>query len=314
MTSFLLTNFVSKFLVLDKIIRFETVKQYNEHEHVETLNPLVSVVKFNETPKLLKLKAYFGVYAVFLKLAKCGEMTYGCQPYDYDDGTLVFISPGQVYAVDGGKEPIISKGYGLVFHPDLIKGTHLGNTIRDYSFFSYEANEALHLSKKERNSIVDTFKKIIEEIKLNIDNHSKTLIVSNIELLLKYCMRYYDRQFITRSNVNKDILVRFENLLNDYFRSNEAEISGLPSVSWCANQLHLSTNYFGDLIKKETGTTALDYIQSKLIDEAKTRIFDSTKTINDVASELGFKYQQHFTRLFKQKVGLTPNEYRSLLN
>lgn len=294
------------------MIRFETVKQYNEHEHVETLHPLVSVVKFNEAPKLLKLKAYFGVYAVFLKLAKCGEMTYGCQPYDYDDGTLVFIGPGQVYSVDGGNEPIISKGYGLVFHPDLIKNTHLGKTIRDYSFFSYESNEALHLSKKERNSIVDSFKKIMEEINLNIDNHSKTLIVSNIELLLNYCMRYYDRQFITRSNANKNILIRFENLLSEYFHSDEIETSGLPGVSWCASKLHLSANYFGDLIKKETGTTALDYIQSKLIDEAKTRIFDNGKTINEIAGSLGFKYQQHFTRLFKQKTGMTPNEFRNL--
>lgn len=299
---------------MDKVVRFETVKQYNEHEHVETLHPLVSIVKFNETPKLLKLKAYFGVFAVFLKLEKCGELTYGCQPYDYDDGTLVFIGPGQVYAVDGGDGLISSKGFGLVFHPDLIKGTHLGKTIKDYSFFSYEANEALHLSKKERTSIVESFKKIAEEIKLTIDNHSKTLIVSNIELLLNHCRRYYDRQFITRSNVNKDILVRFENLLTNYFRSDEMETLGLPSVSWCASQLHLSPNYFGDLIKKETGTTALDYIQSKLIDEAKTRIFDREKTINDVASSLGFKYQQHFTRLFKQKTGVTPNEFRNTLH
>lgn len=297
---------------MDKMIRFDTVKHYNEHERVETLHPLVTVVKFNETPKLLKLKAYFGCYAVFLKLEKCGEMTYGCQPYDYDDGTIVFIGPGQVYSVDGGPKPIISKGYGLVFHPDLIKGTHLGKTIKDYSFFSYSSNEALHLSKKERKSLLESFKKISEEIKLNIDNHSKTLIVSNIELLLNYCMRYYDRQFITRTNANKDILARFENLLTDYFRSDEPENSGLPSVNWCASQLHLSANYFGDLIKKETGTTALDYIQSKLIDEAKTRIFDSGKTISNVANELGFKYQQHFTRLFKQRTGMTPNEFRNL--
>jgi len=297
---------------MDKLVRFDTVKQYNEHEAVETLHPLVSVVKFNETPKLLKLKAYFGLYAVFFKMEKCGEMTYGCQPYDYDDGTLVFVGPGQVYAVDGGAELISSKGYGLVFHPDLLKGTHLGKIIRDYSFFSYESNEALHLSKKERASILASFKKIAEEIKLNIDNHSKTLIVSNIELLLNYCTRYYDRQFITRTHANKDILVRFENLLNDYFRSEKAANLGLPSVAWCAEQLHLSANYFGDLIKKETGTTALDYIQSKLIDEAKIRIFDTDKTINDVANDLGFKYQQHFTRLFKQKTGVTPNEYRNL--
>lgn len=297
---------------MQQVIRFDTVKQYNDHERVETLHPLVSFVKFNETPKLLKLKAYFGVYAVFLKLEKCGELTYGCQPYDYEDGTLIFIGPGQVYSVDGGDELISSKGYGLVFHPDLIKGTHLGKSIRDYSFFSYESNEALHLSKKERGSILEIFKKIAEEVEQNIDNHSKTLIVSNIELLLNYCTRYYDRQFITRTNVNKDILVRFENLLNDYFESGKALDMGIPSVAWCAGELHLSANYFGDLIKKETGTTALDYIQSKLIDEAKARIFDSGKTINDVATDLGFKYQTHFTRLFKQKTGVTPHEFRKL--
>jgi AraC-like DNA-binding protein len=198
----------------------------------------------------------------------------------------------------------------LVFHPDLIKGTHLGKIIKEYSFFSYESNEALHLSKKERASILAIFKKIAEEIAQNIDNHSKTLIVSNIELLLNYCTRYYDRQFITRTNVNKDILVRFENLLNDYFESGQAQDLGLPTVAWCARELHLSANYFGDLIKKETGTTALDYIQSRVIDEAKTRIFESGKTINDVATDLGFRYQTHFTRLFKQKTGLTPNEFR----
>lgn len=297
---------------MEKLQRFDTVKQYNEHMEIETLHPLVSVVKFNETPQILKFKAYFDIYAIFLKLEKCGELTYGCQSYDYDDGTLIFIGPGQVYAVDGGDKPIPSKGFGLVFHPDLLKGTHLGKIIRDYSFFSYESNEALHLSKKERASILDIFKKITEEIRQNIDNHSKTLIVSNIELLLNYCSRYYDRQFITRTNANKDILIRFENLLNDYFRSEKAQALGLPSVTWCADQLHLSANYFGDLIKKETGTTALDYIQGKVIDEAKARVFDERKTINEVAIELGFKYQQHFTRLFKQKTGLTPNEYRHL--
>jgi len=297
---------------MEKMLRFDNVKQYNEHMDTETRHPLVSVVKFNETPQILKFKAYFDIYAIFFKLEKCGALTYGCQPYDYDDGTLIFIGPGQVYAVDGGEEPIPSKGFGLVFHADLIKGTHLGKTIKHYSFFSYESNEALHLSRKERASVLNIFKTISEEISQNIDSHSKTLIVSNIELLLNYCMRFYDRQFITRTNANKDILVRFENLLDEYFKSGKPQRLGLPSVTWCAEQLHLSPNYFGDLIKKETGTTALDYIQHKLIDEAKTRIFDAQKTINEVATELGFKYQQHFTRLFKQKTGITPNEYRNL--
>lgn len=292
--------------------RIDTVKQYNDHAGVDTLHPLVSVVKFSDLSSIRNFRRYMGIYAVFLKDNKCGDIMYGGQPYDYEDGTLVFVAPGQVYGIDNHSINTSPSGYGLLFHPDLIAGTHLAKTIREYSFFSYEVNEALHLSKKERKTIVDCLEKIASEIEQNIDQHSKTLIVSNIELFLNYCMRFYDRQFITRSHANKDILVRFESLLNDYFRSGKSQILGLPTVSWCAEQLHLSPNYFGDLIKKETGSTALDYVQSKLIDEAKTRIFDASKTINDIATELGFKYQQHFTRLFKQKVGVTPNEYRNL--
>jgi len=297
---------------MEKIKRIDTVRDYNDYMGVDTLHPLVSVVNFSEVPAVIYFKMYMGVYAVFLKNVKCGDMIYGCQPYDYEDGTLVFVSPGQVYGIDSKGIPVKPSGYALVFHPDLIRGTNLGRHIKSYTFFSYEVNEALHLSKKERKTIVDCLEKIAAETELNVDKHSKTLMVSNIELLLNYCMRFYDRQFITRSNVNKDILARFENLLNEYFKSDKALVSGLPSVTYCANELHLSPNYFGDLIKKETGNTALDYIQNKLIDEAKTKIFDPAKSINDIATGLGFKYQQHFTRLFKQKVGITPNEYRNL--
>lgn len=297
---------------MEQVERYDTVKQYNDSMGVDTLHPLVSVVNFNEIPTVQNFRRYMGIYAVFLKNIKCGDMRYGCQPYDYEDGTLVFVSPGQIYGIDSKGVAIKPSGYGLVFHPDFIKGTNLGKHIKDYTFLSYEVNEALHLSKKERKTIVHCFEKIAEEIDQNIDKHSKTLIVSNIELLLNYCQRFYDRQFITRSNVNSDILVRFEKLLNDYFKSDKTLLLGLPSVSYCADQLHLSPNYFGDLIKKETGSTALDYIQAKLIDEAKERIFDHSKSINEIASELGFKYQQHFTRLFKQKTGVTPNEYRNL--
>lgn len=297
---------------MEQVDRYDTVKQYNDSMGVDTLHPLVSVVNFNEIPTVQNFRRYMGIYAVFLKNIKCGDMRYGCQPYDYEDGTLVFVSPGQIYGIDSKGVAIKPSGYGLVFHPDFIKGTNLGKHIKDYTFLSYEVNEALHLSKKERKTIVHCLEKIAEEIDQNIDKHSKTLIVSNIELLLNYCQRFYDRQFITRSNVNSDILVRFEKLLNDYFKSDKTLLLGLPSVSYCADQLHLSPNYFGDLIKKETGSTALDYIQAKLIDEAKERIFDHSKSINEIASELGFKYQQHFTRLFKQKTGVTPNEYRNL--
>ncbi|WP_442591875.1 helix-turn-helix domain-containing protein [Pedobacter sp. AW31-3R] len=297
---------------MEQIKRIDTVKQYNEHIGVDTLHPLVSVVNFNEIPKVIHFKMYIGLYIIFFKNIKCGDMMYGCQSYDYDEGTLVFISPGQVYGIDSKGVAMKPSGYALVFHPDLIKGTSLAKTIQQYTFFSYAVNEALHLSKKERSTVIDSLKKIAEEIDQHIDKHSKTLIVSNIELFLNYAMRFYDRQFITRSNENKDILMKFEALLQDYFESDKARQYGLPSVAWCANELNLSANYFGDLIKKETGNTALDYIQSKLINEATTRIFDPTKSISEIAAELGYKYQQHFTRLFKQKLGVTPNEYRNL--
>jgi|SRR5690606_13160506 len=297
---------------MEQVERIDRVKQYNDTLGVDTLHPLVSVVNFDEMPTYQYFRRYMGIYAVFLKYIKCGDMKYGCQPYDYEDGTLVFISPGQVYGIDSKGKIIKPSGKALVFHPDLIANTDLGRKIKDYSFFSYEVNEALHLSKKERATINDCFDKIADEIDQNIDKHSQTLIVSNIELFLNYCIRFYDRQFITRTKANKDILSRFENLLNDYFKSEKCRDLGVPTVSWCAEQLHLSTNYFGDLIKKETGNTALDYIQSKVIDEAKAMMFDNDKTLSDIAFQLGFKYQQHFTRLFKQKTGVTPNEFRSL--
>jgi AraC-like DNA-binding protein len=297
---------------MEKVERIDSVKQYNNWIGTDTLHPLVSVINFNEIPSVQHFRRYMGVYAVFLKNIKCGDMTYGCQPYDYEDGTLVFVAPGQVYGIDSKGIATKPSGYALIFHPDLIAGTHLGKMIKEYTFFSYEVSEALHLSKKERETIIDSFEKIKVEIDQNIDKHSKTLIVSNIELFLNYCMRFYDRQFITRVNINKDILGRFEELLNDYFKSGKAQTLGLPSVAYCAESLHLSPNYFGDLIKKETGNTALDFIQSRLIDEAKVKIFEANTSLGEIAYELGFKYQQHFTRLFKQKTGVTPNEYRNL--
>ncbi|WP_413512327.1 helix-turn-helix domain-containing protein [Myroides odoratus] len=292
--------------------KIDTVKNYNDYTGVDTLHPLVSVVNFSELRDVPNFKRYMGIYAIFLKDTNCGDIRYGNQPYDYEDGTLVFVSPGQIYGIDNHSVVKSPKGYGLVFHPDLLVGTNLGKTIKAYSFFSYEVNEALHLSKKEHQTIVSCFEQIAVEINQNIDTHSKTLLVSNIELLLNYCMRFYDRQFITRNHINTDILTRFESLLHAYFQSNNAQDLGLPSVTWCAEQLHLSPNYLGDLIKKETGHTALDLIQSRLIEEAKLRIFDANTSISDLAFQLGFKYQQHFSRLFKQKTGMTPNEFRHL--
>jgi len=179
-------------------------------------------------------------------------------------------------------------------------------------FFSYHSNEALHLSERERQIVMDCLAKIEFELQQGVDKHSKKLISTNIELFLDYCQRFYDRQFITRENANKGILVRFEEVLNDYFQSEKPHTIGLPSVAYCAAELNLSANYFGDLIKKETGTSAKDYILNKLIDTAKTKVLERDKTVNQIAYELGFKYPQHFMRLFKDKVGYTPSEYKNL--
>jgi len=204
------------------------------------------------------------------------------------------------------------KGHGLVFHPDLIHGTSLGRHISDYNFFSYQSNEALHLSERERNIVLDCLAKIDYELEQLTDKHSKRIIVANIELLLDYCVRFYDRQFIMREHVNKRMLEKFEQILNTYFESEKPQTVGLPSVAYCAEQLHLSPNYFGDLVKKETGKTPSEYIQNKLINMAKEKIFEPDKTVSQIAYELGFKYPQHFARLFKKQVGQSPLEYRNL--
>jgi AraC-like DNA-binding protein len=253
---------------------------------------------------------YFGIYTVFLKEVKCGDLRYGKNTYDYQEGTLVFIGPGQVVNVDIPGETYQPKGYALVFHPDLIHGTSLGKHIHDYTFFGYQSSEALHVSERERKIVLDCFSKIKYELEHAIDKHSKTIIVDNIELFLNYCVRFYDRQFITRDNVHKGILEKFEYLLNQYFQSGESQSKGLPSVAYCAGEMNLSAGYFGDLIKKETGKTAQEFIQSKIINLAKEKIFDLNKSVSEIAYELGFKYPQHFTRLFKQQVGLSPSEYR----
>jgi len=297
---------------MDDLRRFETINDYNVFNNNETLHPLVSVIDFSNAVPRQGSRMYFGFYTMILKDVVCGDLMYGKNTYDYQEGTLVFIAPGQIAGVKSNGEIYQPKGHGLVFHPDLIHGTSLGRHIQDYTFFGYQFNEALHLSERERKIVLDCFAKIKYELEHAIDKHSKRLIVSNIEMVLDYCVRFYDRRFITRDNVLKGILERFENLLQEYFQSEKPQAIGLPSVTWCASELNLSANYFGDLIKKETGKTAQEYIQSKLIDVAKEKIFDQSKSISQIANELGFKYPQHFTRLFKQRVGQSPNEYRSL--
>ena len=297
---------------MNDIIQFDTVIQYNTYNNHETLHPLVSVVDLSKATCMQNKRMNLGIYTVFLKDVICGDLRYGNNYYDYQEGTLIFFAPGQVYTLENEAASFESKGFALVFHPDLLRGTSLGRRIHEYSFFNYNVNEALHLSEQERQVIIDCLHKISLELQHGVDKHSKTLIVSNIELFLNYCVRFYDRQFITRDHAHKGILEKFESLLNNYFTSDKTQTIGLPSVSWCAAELNLSANYFGDLVKKETGRSAQEYIQSKLIDIAKEKMFDINKSVSAISYELGFKYPSHFTRLFKQRVGASPNDYRRL--
>lgn len=297
---------------MDKqVLNIDSVVAYNTMLGIETLHPLVSVIDMAQVRMLRHRRQLFGFYALFLKEVKCGDLIYGRQYYDYQEGTLVCLAPGQVIGMEDDGSVYQPKGWALLFHPDLIRGTSLGRSIRDYSFFSYEVNEALHLSDRERELVVDCLHKIRHELEHPVDRHSKRLIAVGIEMLLDYCLRFYERQFITRSNVNRDVLTRFESLLDDYFTGDRSRRDGLPTVKCCAAELFLSSNYFGDLVKRETGKTAHEYIQLKLIDVAKERIFDPGKSISEVAYELGFQYPQHFSRLFKRVTGQTPHQYRT---
>ena len=296
----------------NSIISLDSVDKYNRLFGLETLHPLVSVVNLSEATKFpTHFTINYGVYALYLKETVCGDIRYGKQTYDYQEGTITSFAPGQVAEIEMA-EGVKPRAYGILFHPDLIKGTPLGSEIKRYSFFSYKSNEALHISDDEKKIIMDCLSKIQMELEHAIDRLSKRLIAGNIQLLLDYCLRFYERQFNTRAVVNKDILSRFESLLDDYFDNGRTRTEGLPTVKYFADKVFLSPNYFGDLIKKETGKTAQEYIQTRLIDAAKEMIAGSDKTMSQIAYELGFQYSQHFNRLFKKNVGYTPNEYRRL--
>lgn len=294
-----------------ELLNIRTVTEYNEMLGVETLHPLVSVIDLSKAKPMKHMRHTFSFYTVYLKDEKNCELIYGRQRYDYQKGSVVCLAPGQVIGIEDTGEVFQPQGWALCFDPELIYGTSLGRSIKDYSYFSYEVNEALHLSERERALFIDCLEKIRQELEHSIDRLSKRLIATNIELLLDYCLRFYERQFITREPVNRDLLTRFESLLDNYFSSGKAQNAGLPTVKYCASELCLSSGYFGDLIKKKTGKSAQTYIQSKVMDVAKGCLLDSEKSISQISYELGFQYPQHFTRLFKKVVGQTPNDYRT---
>lgn len=297
---------------MEQTLIIDSIESYNNYFGFETQHQLVAVVDLRKAkPESFPMEAAYDyrVYALFLKQTYCGDITYGRQPYDYQEGTVTSFAPGQVVHVKHMPhfEP---NARGLLFHPDLIRGTSLGKGIGQYSFFDYSSREALHLSDDEKKIFTDCLNKIEMELGRPIDQHSKPLICRNIELLLDYCMRFYDRQFITRREANHDVLTRFENELNTYFRGNRAEREGLPSVKYFAERCFLSPNYFGDLVKKETGRSPQEFIQGKIIDLAKDFLAGTDKSVTEIAYSLGFQYPQHFNRYFKRGVGMTPMEYR----
>ena len=295
---------------MNEITKLDTVQHYCDLFGIEALHPLISIVDCDKMSPIRHGRRLYNLYAVLLKDTDCGTMSYGRSLYDYEKGTVLFAAPGQVMGADDDGELHQPAGWALVFHPELLRGTPLASMMKDYTYFSYNANEALHLSEHERRTITECMEKIQAELQYPIDKHSKSLIVDNVKLLLDYCIRFYDRQFITRENANKDILTRFENLVEDYLVTNASDEKGMLSVQYCADKLCLSASYLGDLLKKETGISALKHIQQKMLDVAKERVFDTSKSISEIAYELGFQYPQHFSRWFKKMAGCTPKEYR----
>ncbi len=297
------------------IINIQSISDINNFVQHKTKHPLVTVIDFGKIDERMEegIRISCDFYSIMFKNYCANNMKYGRQAYDFQEGSLVCIAPKQVVTMDA---EIIKKenmmGWGLFFHPDLLRGTSLGTRMKEYTFFSYEMAEALHLSDKEKEILFDCVQKIEAELQENIDDHSQTLIVSNIELLLNYCQRFYGRQFITRKKSNSDVVSQIEKLLTDYFKDTEISEKGLPTVKYLSDKVHLSPGYLSDLLKKETGMNAQDHIHYYLIEEAKNILLNTNNSVSEIAYSLGFEYPQYFSKLFKQKTGTTPIEYRTL--
>ena len=292
------------------IVRLDSIDAYNKLYGLETKHPLVTVIDLTEATKIVNhVRMDYDVYALFLKNGANCTLKYGRQPYDYQEGTVVSFSPGQLIGVDTDVDEIAPDVMGIMFHPDLLHRTPLASKIKDYSFFDYSQREALHLSADERRIFSQCLERIKEEISHPVDKHTAEIVSSQIQVLLDYVTRFYERQFITRGKVNSDILSRFESSLKKYFESDRTK-EGLPTVNYFAEEAHLTAGYFGDMIKKETGVTAQEIISRHIVDRAKRRLSESADDISIVAYELGFQHPQHFSRMFKRITGISPSQYR----
>lgn len=281
-------------------------------------HPLISVINVADVEigqEWIGVKMASDLYSIALKDASCG-LDYGRNTYDFDDGVLIFTAPQQVLSLNKSQKKNEINGWMIYFHPDLIRKTDLGKKIDNYNFFSYDVHEALHLSDAEQKSISDCANLIKNEINERIDNHSQRVIVSTLELLLNFSLRYYERQFNTRSAKHSDVVSDFEQLLMTYYKKDQFAQEGIPTIDYFANKIHLSANYLSDLLKKETGYSAKDTINNFIIEKSKILLLSDGDSIAGIAYKLGFNYPHYFGRLFKAKTGLTPNEYRfkSMLN
>ncbi|MCQ2227884.1 MAG: helix-turn-helix domain-containing protein [Bacteroidales bacterium] len=291
-------------------IYLNSIQDFNDYQGVETLHPLVSVVRVENTDHIKECVMHYGLYAVYLKENKGCKLSYGRTPYDFDEMTVTSFAPGQSIRVEPNPDVPFAKFTALVFHPDILNRTELGKNMRRYEFFDYTSTEALHLSQQEIEVFKGVLSMIEQELHRSIDKHTRELIVSNIELLLNYCLRFYDRQFITREEINHSVVKKFTSLLDSYIEE-KAETEGLPSVAYFAEKCCLSTGYFGTLVKTETGRTAKDLINERLLARAKALLSDDTKTISAIGQNLGFEYPQHFVRFFKGLTGKTPAQWRA---
>ncbi|MDC1068975.1 helix-turn-helix domain-containing protein [Candidatus Kapabacteria bacterium] len=301
------------------IINIETISEVHQFlGKSKPKHPLISVYRIGDILKDLEvdnLRYSLGLYQISQK-DNCPFtiVNYGRNSYDYQEGTMIFSSPNQVLEYKKFETNKEDKGWTLAFHPDLIRKSELGKKMDSFSFFSYASNEALHLSDEERKTVTEIVEKIEKEFSNNIDAHSQTLIISNLELLLNYCVRFYDRQFYTRTNLNQDIASQFEQLLKDYYKKEKQLEFGIPSVQYCGKAMNMSPKYLSDLLRKETGQSTQDHIHQYIIEKAKNRLLNSKESASEIAYALGFEYPQYFSKIFKKKTTMSPNEFRQSLN
>lgn len=299
---------IIKIMIMAKILNVNKTSDFSGYHGLTDRHPLITVIDFAEISPIRHSLNKYGVYGVFVQENNDLDLTYGCGRYDYKDGSLICVAPGQIGGKEDNGQRASIGGWAMLFHPDLIHGTQLEKEIRDYSFFDYSVNEALHMNETEHAIVVAIFKRIKSEIENPRDDFQNDILMSYISLLLKYCQRFYNRQFITRKLSNNDILSRFDSFLKGYFAENRQTSDGLPTVSICAGYLCMSVNYFSDLIKKMTGESAGKLIRQFVVRQIKNELA-SGLSVAETAYKLGFDYPAHLSRMFRKETGMTPTEY-----